>query len=94
MTQNAVYKSLKERYNGASGYGIVNKIVLPSSKTRVRMVTNDIAKVMQTLLTRPKNKAKDYLFYDQNSFKKGPQKTLSTLPTAILVGATVRPIMP
>ena len=73
LTRKALYQSLKERYNRASGYGIVNEIVLPSRKTRVRMVTNDIAKVMQSLLTRPENKAKDYLFYDQNPFKRPPK---------------------
>ena len=73
MTRNALYKSLKERYNRTTGYGIVSEIVLPSRKTRVRMVTNDIAKVMQSLLTRPENKAKDYLFYDQNPFKRPPK---------------------
>ena len=73
MTRKALHQSLKERYNRATGYGIVNEIVLPSRRTRVRMVTNDIAKVMQSLLTRPENKAKDYLFYDQDPFKRPPK---------------------
>jgi len=52
---------LKEQCNRDTGDGIVNKLVLPSWKSRVRMVTNDTGKIIQSLLTLPENKGKDYL---------------------------------
>jgi len=73
MPRAVLFDYLKKRYNRHEGYGIVNEIVLPSKKSRVRMVTNDAAKVIQSLLTRPENKAKDYLFYGEDPFKRPPK---------------------
>ena len=73
LSRHDLYGFLKKRYNRDTGYGIVNELVLPSRKSRVRMVTNDTAKIIQSLLTRPENKGKDYLIYDHDPFKPPPK---------------------
>jgi len=47
--------------------------VLPSRKSRVRMVTNDTGKNLQSLLAHPESKGKDYLIYDHDPFKPPPK---------------------
>ena len=73
LSRHDLYRFLKKRCNRDTGYGIVNELVLPSRKSRVRMVTNDTAKIIQSLLTRPENKGKDYLIYDHDPFKPPPK---------------------
>ena len=73
FTPEDLYCFLKERHNRDAGYGIVNELVLPSWKSRVWMVTNDTGKIIQSLLTRPENKGKDYLISDHNPFKRPPK---------------------
>ena len=73
LTRQAFFDFLKKRYNRDTGYGIVNEIVLPSRKTRVKMVTNDTGKVIQSMLTRPENKTEDYLVWDYDPFKRPPK---------------------
>jgi len=74
LSCNDLYRFLKERYNRDTGYGIVNELVLPSWKSCVRMVTNDTGKIIQSLLTCPENKGKDYLIYDHDPFKPPPKE--------------------
>jgi len=69
FSRSKPFSFLEARYNRDVGYGIVNKIILPSRKSRVRMVTNDTAKVMQSLLTRPENKGKHCICCDHDPFK-------------------------
>ena len=66
LPQKKVYQALKRRYNRAQGYGIKTKIVLPGTKARAIMITNEAIMVMQSLLTEPRVRPKDYLFNDQN----------------------------
>jgi len=73
LGRKALFDELKKRYNRDTGYGIINEIVLPSKKNRVRMLTNDTGRVIQALLTRPENKGKDYLFYNENPFARPPK---------------------
>ena len=73
LSREKLFSFLKARYNRDAGYGIVNEIILPSQRSRVRMVTNDTGKVIQSLLTRPENKGKDYIFYDHNPFARPPK---------------------
>ena len=81
LSRSDLFDFLKTRYNRDSGYGIVNEIVLPSRKSRVRMVCNDTGKILQSLLTRPENKGKDYLIVDDNPFKR-PSKDLDYIADA------------
>jgi len=73
LSCNNLYRFLKERHDRDTIYGIVNEPVLPSRKSCVRMVTNDAGKILQSLLTRPENKGKDYLIYDHDPFKPPPK---------------------
>jgi len=73
FSRSKLFSFLKARYNRDIGYDIVNKIILPSRKSRVRMVTNDTGKVIQSLLTRPENKGKHYIYYDHDPFKRPPK---------------------
>ena len=73
LSRSKLFSFLKARYNRDVGYGIVNEIILPSRRSRVRMVTNDTAKVIQSLLTRPENKGKHYIYYDHDPFKRPPK---------------------
>jgi len=92
LSRNDLYRFLKERYDRDTGYGIVNELVLPSRKSRVRMVTIDMGKIIQSLLTRPENKGKDYLIMTTIPLSHY-QKILTTLPMRTLVDATARPTM-
>jgi len=81
FSRSKLFSFLKACYNRDVGYGIVNEIILPSRKSRVRMVTNDTAKVIQSLLTCPENKGKHYICYHHDPFK-GPLKDLDYMSDA------------
>jgi len=73
LSRSKLFSFLKACCNGDVGHGIVNEIILPSRRSCVRMVTNDTAKGMQSLLTRPENKGKHYICCDHNPFKRPPK---------------------
>ena len=73
FSRSKLFSFLKARHNGDVGCGIANKMIPPSRKSRVRMVTNNTAKVTQSLLTRPENKGKHYICYDHDPFKQPPK---------------------
>jgi len=90
FSRSKLFSFLKARYNRDVGYGIVNKIILPSGKSCVQIVTNDTAKVIQSLLTRPENKGKHYIYYDHNRLKNWLTPncpTAGTLPFAFRLRA-------
>jgi hypothetical protein len=72
LKRKALFDMLKKRYNRDSGYGIVTELVLPHRKSRVKMVTNDCGKIVQSLLTRPELKGDHYLFFDKDPFARPP----------------------
>jgi len=73
LSRHDLHHFLKERHDRDTVCGIVNELVLSSRKSCVRMVTNDTAKIMQSLLARPENKGKDYLVHDHDPFKPPPK---------------------
>ena len=75
LRRKELFSSLKQRYNRDEGYGIVTELVLPSRKSRVRLVENDTGKVVQGLLTRPENGTKDYIIFDHNPFQEPPEES-------------------
>jgi len=75
FSRSELFGFLKSRHSRDVGCGIMNKIILPSRKSRVRMVTDDAAEVMQSLLTCPENKGKVCICYDHNPFKRPPKDT-------------------
>jgi hypothetical protein len=48
------------------GWGIVKEITLSSTKQCVKIVTNDFISVAQHLLTNPRIKWEDYLWFDDD----------------------------
>ena len=66
VSRNSIYKMLKNRYNRDKGFGIKTEIVLPGSKARAKMITNDAVMVIQQLLIDPRVQPDDYLFNDKN----------------------------
>ena len=69
LSGNDLCRFLKERCDRDTGYGIINKLVLPSWKSCVRMVTYDARNIIQSLLTCTENKGKECLVCDHNPFK-------------------------
>jgi len=59
--------------SAAPSYPIANHSTQQQGQFRVWMVTNDTAKVIQSLLTRPENKGKHYIYYDHDPFKRPPK---------------------
>jgi len=66
VSRKKVYDYLRKRYNRDTGFGIKTQLVLPGSKSRANMVTNDALKVIQQLLIDPRVQPNDYLFNDKN----------------------------
>ena len=66
ISRNKLFKFLRRRYNMDDGYIDVENIVLPSTKTRAKIVVNYTPKCVQSLLVEPLIKDSDYLFNDPN----------------------------
>ena len=62
-SRKKVFKYLSERYNMHENYNNLAKIVLPSSMASVNIVWSDAKMVLQSLLTDPRIKDEDYLFW-------------------------------
>jgi len=73
VSRDSLLELLKKRYNRDKGYGLVTNVILPSSKVRAKMVLNDAQKTIQSLLTRPEIRAKDYLFHGDDPFAPPPE---------------------
>jgi hypothetical protein len=64
---------LKLRYNIDSKYhGFTKTITLPSSMTRVNMICNDAGAMVRSLITDPRVRDEDYLFFDDDDPFAGP----------------------
>jgi len=72
VSRDTLLEVLKKRYNRDRGYGLITNIVLPSTKVRAKMVLNDTQKIIQSLLTRPEIRPKDYLFHAKDPFGAPP----------------------
>ena len=53
-------------------YGLVKELTLPHSKAKVRIVFNDIRSLIQSLLTDPRIRDEDYMFFDDDPFAPPP----------------------
>ena len=58
FSRNDLCQFLKEQHDSDTGCGIIKKLVLPSRKSRVRMVTNDTAKSCKVCLLALRMRAK------------------------------------
>jgi len=65
-SRKRVFDVLRSRYNMDKGYNNVTEMLLPCTNTKVNVVWNDAKKVLTSLLTDPRIKDDDYLFWDKN----------------------------
>ena len=73
VNRNAVYDALHKRYNvDKQMYNIEKTLTLPSSGTKVTLILNDASFMFQSLLTDPRIKDDDYLFFDNDPFAPPP----------------------
>jgi hypothetical protein len=67
VSQKRMYEKLRIRYNiQPEYYGVIKTLELPSSHTRVDIVTNDAGVMIRSLLTDPRVSDEDYLFFDMH----------------------------
>ena len=73
LTRKKLYEDLRWRYNMPLGrYALVKDITLPHSKAKVRIVFNAARSVIQSLLTDPRIRDEDYMFFDNDPFAPPP----------------------
>jgi hypothetical protein len=72
VSRKRLFGYLRKRYNMTEGWGIVKEITLSSTKQRVKIVTNDFISVAQHLLTNPRIKWEDYLWFDDDPLAGPP----------------------
>jgi len=72
ISRELLFNCLRKRYNMLVGYNNITKIVLPSTRSRATIVHNDAYVATRSLLTDPRVKAEDYLFFDNNPFAPPP----------------------
>ena len=77
ISRDKLFTFLRKRYNMEKGHNIPTEIILPYSKARAKIICNDAGKMIQSLLTDPRIKATDYLFFDNNNPFAPPQEDLS-----------------
>ena len=66
-------KKLVERYNFKDKLPFQKAMRLPVSGTLVRLTVHDCKATIQRLLTDPRLKADDYLFWDRNPLAPPPE---------------------
>ena len=73
LSRDCLMKNLRIRYGMSSG-GYMNKssVILPYSKSKVDIIWNDAKDVITGLLTDPRIKDEDYLFYKNDPFLGPP----------------------
>ena len=73
VSRGKLFKMLRRRYNyDQEKWTIVKEITLPFSRARARIVLNDAQAAMQSLLTDPRIRDEDYLFFDNDPFCPPP----------------------
>jgi hypothetical protein len=93
ISREKLIRDLKERYNIEERfYGIEHTIELPSSHSCVKIITNDAATSIRSLLTDPRVTDEDYLFFYNNPFSRPPQNLdyLGDLNTGLSYRETYR----
>ena len=73
FNRNGLYKYLFSRYHMDGGrYNIEKEITLPSSAATVKIILHDAMASFESLLTDPRIKDEDYLFFDNDPFAPPP----------------------
>lgn len=72
ISKERLFKQLRQRYNYDKDSIQIRPITLSHSKAKVNMVLHDVRKAIQSLLIDPRINDEDYLFFDNDPFKKPP----------------------
>lgn len=73
LSRKMVFDFLRERYNmDKTKYNIPRELTLPSTKAKAKIIINDAATCMQSLLSDPSISDDDYLFYNDDPFAVPP----------------------
>jgi len=73
LSRKLLFKFLGVRYNfDSTKWNIPREITLPSSRAKARIILNDAQAAMQSLLTDPRIRDEDYLFFDDDPFAPPP----------------------
>ena len=73
--RSTLMKKLNQRYNREAKKPFVKEVTLPHSKAVVEIVLHDFEQQLQSLLTDPRIKDEDYLFFDDNPFQGPPENS-------------------
>jgi len=74
ISRENLYKMLRKRYNLESGYRNITKITLPHSRAQAKIIWHDAKTAMVSLLTDPRIRDEDYLFFGDNPLSPPPEK--------------------
>ena len=77
VTKNFLIKTLEARYNMAKCQPIEKKLVLPHSEARIKLICHDFLGQLQSLLTDPRIKDADYLFFNDDPLAPPPEEFVS-----------------
>ena len=73
ISKNIMFKLLKKRYNfDPESHGKISKLTLPHSKAKVNIACNDPKMAIISLLTDPRIKDEDYLFWNNDPLATPP----------------------
>jgi hypothetical protein len=76
ISQKRMYDKLRIRYNiQPEYYGVIKTLELPSSHTRVDIVTNHAGVMIRSLLTDPRVSDEDYSFFNNDPFCPPPDQS-------------------
>ena len=73
VSRKKLMKKLRERYNMDKKYAQPKEIVLPFSKTKVIVWRKHARDIVQSLLTDPRWKDEDFLYFDNDPFAPPPE---------------------
>ena len=75
ISREKLFKQLKKRYNiKDENFLQIKPLILPHSRTKVNIVINDAQYVLQSLLSDPRIRDEDYLFFDDDPFAPPPEE--------------------
>lgn len=72
VSRKKLLQKLRKRYNMAHKYAVPRNIVLPHTKTKVSIWCKDARDIVQSLLTDPRFKDEDFLYFDNDPFAPPP----------------------
>ena len=77
ISRQKLFNFLKKRYNRDQGFNMTTEIVLPLCKAKAKIIHSDAKMVIQSLLTDPRIRPSDYLFFGDNDPLAGPPNNLN-----------------